>query len=84
MSLTLSQSPCSPPVCDDAISSPMTTTPADMVARSYQGNQIKRARNQAAMSPAERRAYRKGYLAAAQHVSRLRALLRSAAQNLQP
>ncbi len=84
MSLTLSHCPSSPRAYDDTTCSPQTTTPADYSALGTLGNVAKRARLAAAMSPEERRAYRKGYLAAAQHVSRLRALLRSASRSLQP
>lgn len=61
-----------------------TTTPADFAALGQQGNDAKRALRMAALTPAERTAYRRGYLAAAQGASRLRALIRAAWQGLQP
>lgn len=67
-------SPCSTP----------TTTPADYRALGLKGVAVKRAQGMAARTASERRAYRQGYVAAAQCASRLRQLLRGAAQSLQP
>ena len=61
-----------------------TTTPADFSALGRKGVEAQRAQRAAALSPEERIAYRRGYLAAAKGVSRLRALIRAAAQGLRP
>ncbi len=83
MSLTLSHLPLhAPALSDGPPCSTETTTPADRATRGTRGMAIKRASLQAAMSREERRAYRRGYLAAAQHLTRLRAVLRGAQQSL--
>lgn len=61
-----------------------TTTPADFCAMGHKGVEAQRAARQQAMTSTERKAYRRGYLAAAKGVSRLRAVLAGAARSLRP